>query len=244
MSLARNSTAFSSRSLTARTTGAPLARSRRLSMSSSRGCAVSPPPFGSRSSSLQPLVEGERDVLERRDLDDDFLAKHDLRGALRGHVGRIRDREHCTAVGRLIRKDHHLAQESLRERRHQRYGATIFLQRYTLQPMKTRRFIRELAGRQIGQFPQLGLAANGCFLLGRRRHDRPPASNVCFDADVPRTAKTDRWSFVFPVRVTFFETGLRVNYIMFNVAPASTERRASNRTVIDPKCDTRTKHVA
>src|SRR5436190_83507 len=37
MSLARSSTAFSSRSLTARTTGAPLARSRKLSISSSRG---------------------------------------------------------------------------------------------------------------------------------------------------------------------------------------------------------------
>ena len=40
MSLARSSTAFSSRSLTARTTGAPLARSRRLSMSSSRSCWI------------------------------------------------------------------------------------------------------------------------------------------------------------------------------------------------------------
>ena len=36
MSVARSSTAFSRRSFTARTTGAPLARSRRLSMSSSR----------------------------------------------------------------------------------------------------------------------------------------------------------------------------------------------------------------
>ena len=35
MSLARSSTAFSSKSFTARTTGAPLARSRRLSISSS-----------------------------------------------------------------------------------------------------------------------------------------------------------------------------------------------------------------
>ena len=92
MSVARSSIAFSSRSLTARTTGAPLARSRRLSTSSS--------PLARRASSCsgrrrivvaQPLGQDGRDILERGDLDRDRAAEHDLGGAHRRDVGRIGD---------------------------------------------------------------------------------------------------------------------------------------------------------
>ena len=56
MSLARSSIAFSRRSLTARTTGAPLARSRRLSMSSSPGARVTSLASGAEASSPRRSV--------------------------------------------------------------------------------------------------------------------------------------------------------------------------------------------
>jgi hypothetical protein len=100
--------------LTARTTGAPLARSRRLSMSSSRGCAA-------RSAArielglIKALVEHQRDILKGRDFYDNAGTQHDLYRALRRHIGRVRDGQRGEPVGRLIREDQHLAQEALRE---------------------------------------------------------------------------------------------------------------------------------
>ena len=91
MSLARSSTARSRRSLSARTTGAPLARSRRLSMSSS-DCWLDPraPSSGGRIIRLDALVEHGGDVLERGHRDLDRFAEHDFGGANGG--GSRRDR--------------------------------------------------------------------------------------------------------------------------------------------------------
>ena len=72
MSVARSSIARSSRSLTARTTGAPLARSRRLSTSSSARADVASSPSGDGFVVLaEPLGQDGRDVLEGADLDLD-----------------------------------------------------------------------------------------------------------------------------------------------------------------------------
>jgi hypothetical protein len=65
-----------------------------------------------------------------------------------------------------MRKNHHLAQETLRERFHQRHGRHHVRKRDALQAVETRRFIRELAGRQVGKLPELGLTAIGSTLLG------------------------------------------------------------------------------
>ena len=48
----------------------------------------------------QALAEGDREIIEGGDLDDDIGTEHDLGSTLRGHVGRIRNREHGDAVDR------------------------------------------------------------------------------------------------------------------------------------------------
>ena len=65
ISLARNSTAFSMRSLTARTTGAPLARSRRLSMLSSAPACVAGRAGPRRIVGVELIAENGRDVFKR-----------------------------------------------------------------------------------------------------------------------------------------------------------------------------------
>ena len=174
-------------------------------------------------------------IVKRRDLDHDAGAEHDLRRALRRHIGRVRDRERGAAVGRLIGKNQHLAQKALRERRHQRRRRHHILQRDALEPMETRGFIGELAGRQIGEFPQLDMTAIGSDLAGGIVTAVDTSSNVCLDADIPRTARTGRWPFVFPF-APFFRIGRRI-------ADHRPRSLAGNRTVIDPKYDTCTKRA-
>ena len=157
MSLARNSTAFSSRSLTARTTGAPLARSRRLSdvVFAWLRCRLA----GRRDVVFaQPLVKDDREVLGRRDFDANAGAEHNLRRPARRHVARVRNRKNDAAVGGPIRENHGLAQVTLRERRHQWRRRHQVLQRDTLQKsVELGPLVCELDGRQVGELPQLGL---------------------------------------------------------------------------------------
>ncbi len=118
MSVARSSTAFSNRSLTARTTGAPLARSRSefdivLALRARRLADLG----DGRLVFAEALGQHGRDVLIGRDLDLDGRAKHDLGGADRGGVGRIGERKTEAAAGHLIGKHGGLAQEALRKPR-------------------------------------------------------------------------------------------------------------------------------
>jgi hypothetical protein len=106
---------------------------------------------------VQPMAEDDGEVLRCRDPDLNAWAKHDLRRALRRLISRIGHCEHNAAVRASIWKDNRFAKETLRERRHERRRRHHVLQRDALKIMETRGFIRELAGRQIGQFPQLGL---------------------------------------------------------------------------------------
>ena len=121
MSVARSSMARSSRSLTARTTGAPLARSRRLSTSSSaRAIDVASASGDASSSSPSRRAMHGRDVLEGGDLDPDRTAEHDLGRAHRRDVVRIGEREPRAPVRARIGEHQRLAQEAAGELLRQR----------------------------------------------------------------------------------------------------------------------------
>ena len=121
MSVARSSMARSSRSLTARTTGAPLARSRKDSTSSSARAEVGLLAVGRGFVILaEPLGQDGRNVLIGADLDLDRTAEHDLGGAHRRLVGRVGEHQPAASAGALIRKHQGLAQEAARELGRQR----------------------------------------------------------------------------------------------------------------------------
>ena len=117
MSVARSSMAFSSRSLTARTTGAPLARSRRLSISSlgwaglvsSRSGAAS---VSSPSRSASAVAISSKDATASAT----GAAERELCGTHAGCVGRIGDDQSVGAAFlELAWKNGHLAQEAVRK---------------------------------------------------------------------------------------------------------------------------------
>src|SRR5579872_832671 len=116
MSLARSSTAFSKRSLTARTAGeiaqafdvvfAQVRRPARLQWL--------------ESFVTEPAVEHDGEVFNGSDLDDDTSPEDDFSGALSCTVGRIGDSKCCVPACGLIGENRHLPQEPLRKRLVQR----------------------------------------------------------------------------------------------------------------------------
>ena len=159
-------------------------------------------------------------------------AEHDFGRAPRGQVGRIRHRQHGAAVGRLIGKHQHFAQETLRERRHQRRGRQHLLQRDTLQSEEARRLVGEFAGRQIGDFPESCLDGDPG---SSRLHRGGPALALA------RTLR--RESSCFDRRCVQEQRRLMTGHACFQSQSTglltSPHQRVPARMVIDPECDNR-----
>ena len=155
ISLARSSMAFSSMSLTARTTGAPLARSRRLSMSSSARAARRAALPGRRFLAAKLLAENGRDILEGRDLDRHGSAKDDFGGVDSGGVARVGDGKPIVTLSEDSKGKTAVSRKKARRKAGgQRGRGDELRQREPLQAVKSRHFIGEPIGREFRRFPQ------------------------------------------------------------------------------------------
>ena len=158
MSVARSSIARSSRSLTARTTGAPLARSRRLSTSSSSRASRGVVGLGRRLRRLRRAAWSARSRCPRRRRSRSATGPPSTISAARTRrdVVRIGEREAGAAVGALIGEHQGLAQEAARElRRQRRRGDQLWQGRCRGKPVEARDLVGEVVRRKIARLPKV-----------------------------------------------------------------------------------------
>ena len=157
MSVARSSMARSSRSLTARTTGAPLARSRKdldVVVGARRGRLVA---VGRGFVVLaEPLRQHRGDVLVGGDLDLDRArrARSRRRAPPRHRSGRPPTSRHVPSA-RRIGKHQGLAQEAAGEFRRERRGRDQLRQADPRQAVEARDLLGKVIGRQVARFPKV-----------------------------------------------------------------------------------------
>ena len=100
------------------------------------------------------LVQGGRDVLERRHHDGDLATQHELsRPRGRGLAG-IGDGEASLLIGGAKREDHRLAEEPPRKMLRQRLSGHQVGQRDARQLKEPGGLVGEVVGRQVGRLPQ------------------------------------------------------------------------------------------
>ena len=171
MSLALRSIAFSSRSLTPRTTGAPLARSRRLSISSSaRVSAASPLSDVEISSSPRRSVRAV--PMSSKEPTSKVTGLPSTTSAARTHAGSLGSataRRNCPSAS-SYGKTHVSRRESRRKLFDQSGSRQQLLQANARQPIEACNFVGKFVGRQIGQLPQFSY------------HARPVRNFQCFRA--------------------------------------------------------------
>ena len=120
------------------------------------------------------------DILKRRDRDGHPAAEHDFRGLYRRRVIGIGDGELELPVRRLVGKNHHFAQKAAGKPSHQRRRFHQLRQAHARDGVEPRNLVREVVGRQIGQFPQSSQRLPSILGIWQIKLRNQIASNIVF----------------------------------------------------------------